>query len=739
LTAAAVVVEALATPADRDAVLRLLRSEIGTEFDPHRSNRLQADVWQLMELCINAGRIHTFVQATAIIGGETPAWRAFADVVQSIFPQKTLLPEERKYLDPLLGSASSADVDEAVRAVDLRRWLAGESFGDGGVVVLDAIEWAVAGGVMPPRVLWSYLEAVAHRLLPLAAADMHRIIGAAALRNEATETVRQACAEVVEAANEVPTGPPSAPDIPESPIIVTSAVDEIDGDPDMPTTVAPAVGAPAVMRGLAPRNNYFVGRLDILSRIHEALGSRLQAAVLPQLPSLHGLSGVGKTQVATEYAYRYAALYDLVFLIRADDETNIRRSMISLARALEVPEPNDHDFMIESALDELRTGRRYPNWLLIYDNATEPATVRPYIPDTRTPNGGNHHILLTSRAASWRDEQTAFIDVDVFTEDESREFLDKRWPGLDAKQGSELANRLGHLPLALNMAAAFHHATGAALAAYLDNYDDLVDIVTTKASPDYPEPVARTWRLAYDRLSTAAQQLFQTCCFIGSEAIYIPMIWGGRGANLPEALKSLLQNELRFRRAVEDLGSYALVQIDTSRDLLSVHSLVRAVLRDAVTAEEQQDLQRSAHEILAYANPGDPDRGDTWVRHAHVSPHIVPSGVIESANEHVRQVVIDQIRYHFVKGDLETSIHLANRALSDWTTRLGEDNEMTLRARVHLGNALRVRGDYEKAMVETNEAHRLLVATLEPTMTTPLPQPTGSAPACVISAVSSRR
>jgi tetratricopeptide (TPR) repeat protein len=714
LQEAAAKLEALESPADRDAVARLLHVQMGAEFNPHRSDVRHTDIWQLMEACINAGRIYTFVEATEIIRGRTDAWHAFVEVVDSVFPKKMLLAAERKHLDPLIKSALPDEIEIAVRAIGT---LTSEEFpGDDGVAVLDALESAVAEGVVPPRTLWAYLETVAHQLLALANSEMHRIIGAAAPRSEATEMVRQICAEVVEATGSGPAAGSGATNTPESDITKTSDVDLIDEDTEMPTKTLVPSGTPAVMRGLAPQNSYFAGRVDILGRIHENLGPRLQATVLPQVVALHGLGGVGKTQVATEYAYRYAAAYDLVFLIRADDDVNLRRSMISLARALEVPETNDHNYMIERTLDELRTGRRFPNWLLVYDNAAEPEVVRPYLPDTRRPNGGNkHHILLTSRAASWLGEQTAFIKVDVFTEDECKEFLEKRWPGLDARQGSELAERLGRLPLALNMAAAFHHTTGTGLAAYLENYDDLVDIVTSTKSPDYPEPVAKTWRLAYERLSPAAQQLFQTCCFIGTEAIYIPMIWGGRGADLPEALKSLLQNELRFRRAVEELGSYALVQIDTSRDLLSVHSLVRAVLRDAVSEDEKNELRRSAHEILAYANPGDPDRGDRWSRHDHLSPHVVPSGVIESDSEHVLQVVIDQIRYHFVRGDIEGSIQLADRALASWATRLGPDHEMTLRARIQLGNALRLRGDYEKAMAETDEAHRLLEAKLGPT------------------------
>ena len=140
------------------------------------------------------------------------------------------------------------------------------------------------------------------------------------------------------------------------------------------------------------------------------------------------------------------------------------------------------------------------------------------------------------------------------------------------------------------------------------------------------------------------------------------MLREGRGASsLPSPLAETLRDELAFRRAVQDIGKYSLAQLDPVRDFITLHMLVSAVLRGVLTPDERTRIQHQAHEILAMANPGAPDRSEYWVRHAQISPHVLGSGIITSADTHALQVVVDQIRYLFAIGDFVQSETLARR------------------------------------------------------------------------------
>src|SRR5579884_135369 len=79
------------------------------------------------------------------------------------------------------------------------------------------------------------------------------------------------------------------------------------------------------------RNPFFTGREDIIHRLHRSLSSD-RATVLTQ--TISGLGGIGKTQTAIEYAYRYAHDYAALFWIAAETAETLISSMVSLAHLL---------------------------------------------------------------------------------------------------------------------------------------------------------------------------------------------------------------------------------------------------------------------------------------------------------------------------------------------------------------------------------------------------------------------
>src|SRR5215470_19147399 len=90
------------------------------------------------------------------------------------------------------------------------------------------------------------------------------------------------------------------------------------------------------------RNPYFTGREDILSQLHRTLHTENTVA-LSHPQGISGLGGIGKTQTALEYAYRYRTDYSAVFWVRADSTTALTSSLVELARVLELPERNEQD------------------------------------------------------------------------------------------------------------------------------------------------------------------------------------------------------------------------------------------------------------------------------------------------------------------------------------------------------------------------------------------------------------
>ena len=447
-----------------------------------------------------------------------------------------------------------------------------------------------------------------------------------------------------------------------------------------------------IFGGVPLRNAHFTGRVELLDRLHAMLRSGVtQTALLPH--ALHGMGGVGKTQIAIEYAHRYAAEYDLVWWLRADSLTTLRQGLAELADVMDLLPEGDLSRRIRSVLDVLQDRRAYPRWLVVFDNANTPGEVEAYLPQF-----GN--VLVTSRNPDWAQVADQ-VSVDVFARDESIALLQRRGAEILTAEANVLAARLGDLPLALDQAAAWQAATGTP-AVELDRMlaARMAALMSEPPPANYPASLMATWDLAFtalDQRSPGAARLLELLAYFGPDPIAIPLLLDGRNADLAEPLRSTLQDEIRLRRAIREIGRYALAKPNAGRDEVEIHRLVQAVLRERLTPEQRTATQDAVHRVIGAANPSFPDYKRTWARHAELLPHISPSGVIQGTSDAGHRAALDQIRYRWVVGDYERSEYLGDIAVKAWRTALGPDHELTLLAQRHLGLALVDRGRYAEA------------------------------------------
>jgi hypothetical protein len=140
------------------------------------------------------------------------------------------------------------------------------------------------------------------------------------------------------------------------------------------------------------RNADFTGRGAILDTLHGELAGGRKAAVLAR--ALYGLGGVGKTQVALEYAHRYQADYDLIWWIPSEQPQAISLALADLAERLGIQAGDNAAEAANAALERLRRDT-LGRWLLIFDNAGDPVDLEPYLPT------GSGHVVITSRNHGW--------------------------------------------------------------------------------------------------------------------------------------------------------------------------------------------------------------------------------------------------------------------------------------------------------------------------------------------------
>ncbi|WP_285686331.1 FxSxx-COOH system tetratricopeptide repeat protein [Actinoplanes sp. NBRC 103695] len=447
--------------------------------------------------------------------------------------------------------------------------------------------------------------------------------------------------------------------------------------------------------GLPPRNPRFAGREDLLTDIRGLLGNG-PVALLPAAE--HQLGGTGRTQLAIEYAYRYADTYDLVWWIPAEQTAGMRASLVGLAQRLGLPEARDINRTLGAVRDALSRGEPYRNWLVVFENANRPEDIKPYLPS------GAGHVLVTSRNPRWTSEIAQAVPVPVFDRADSVDFLRRRLADLSTADAERLADRLQDVPMALHQAVAVRQAAGWSTAEYVRRYDERAMELT------FPTPIRIAWGLASDALRAAslpAAQLLELCAFLASAPVSWQLLWAARGRDLPAELAPTVRLERRLRAAMRLIGRYGLADLDPSGERLLVHPLVRGMLGQELSSDRHSAQMRAVRGMLAAADPGDPDAPTAWLRYAEIVPHLVHSDALGGASEESRQLVVHCIRYLYASGDYDSSRDLAAQAVSRWSDTVGETDEQTLLVSFHLANALRAVGRIPEARALNSQTLRL--------------------------------
>jgi hypothetical protein len=445
------------------------------------------------------------------------------------------------------------------------------------------------------------------------------------------------------------------------------------------------------------RNLTFTGRDDQLAAVRE----RLLTGHATVVQALHGMGGVGKTQLAAEYAHRFAESYDLAWWINAEQGGLIGDQVTDLGQALRcVPAGAASEAVRAAVLAELRHRGR---WLLIFDNAEAPADVAPWLP------GDGGHVLITSRGRGW-DETAVPVEVDVFTQAESIEMLRRRIPRLPRAEAGRLAAELGHLPLAIAQAAGFMADTGTPVSQYLNLLRNGTGRLLDRGAPgSYPQSLAAATAVIAARLSdqdAAAAELANLCAFLAPELIPEDLFTNAAGL-LAGELAARAADPLAWRQTLAHLAGQSLARLDHRG--LQMHRLTQAILRDRLTPACASAIRHRTEALLAASDPGDPPDPATWARWAQLTPHVLAADLAATANPALRNLVRRVCWYLIERGDARTPGELMSNLRQQWRDRLGEDHEHTLMAAHYLAWALLEMGRYAEARdlnQDTWERHR---------------------------------
>ncbi|OCL02321.1 tetratricopeptide repeat domain-containing protein, partial [Glonium stellatum] len=310
---------------------------------------------------------------------------------------------------------------------------------------------------------------------------------------------------------------------------------------------------------------HFVGRDEELDRIHKKLendGSRKTVVV-------HGLGGMGKTQLALAYAKRHRDEYSAVFWVNSKDVDTLKQGFVAAARRIfrdhsslvhlkTVVEGGDLDKAMD-ALPGCNNGRAFD--------------IRPFLPEahqgaiivtTRSSRLGFGHLIPLGKL------QNTEHGLEILSHASGRDGL-----GSDP-DARELARKLDGLPLALATAGAYLYQVSTSFAEYLRLYNESWLRLQQKSPQilSYEDrALYSTWELSLVHVkqqSPLAAKLLQLWAYFDNQDIWLELLQECRQG--PEWLLELTQDQLSFDEAIRVLCDHALAEADVASGIDSMES-----------------------------------------------------------------------------------------------------------------------------------------------------------------------
>ncbi len=453
------------------------------------------------------------------------------------------------------------------------------------------------------------------------------------------------------------------------------------------------------------RNPLFTGREEILERLHTALRAGKTTALTQ---AISGMGGIGKTQTAVEYAYRYQDDYEFIQWVKAESRESIISDFVTMAYLLDLPEQQEQEQTRVVAAVK-RWFQEHTGWLLIFDNADDLTILRDF-----QPTGVKGHILLTTREqATGRIAQR--IEIEKMEPEEGALFLLRHTgiltpdatldtaSSIDREAAREIVQAMEGLPLALDQAGAFIDETQCSLSDYLHFFQTRqADLLQRRGrlATDHPDSVAATFSLSFEKVQKAnpgAADLLCLCAFLDPEGIQEEIFTGG-ASELGPTLKPIAADPIKLNEAIGTLLIYSLLRRSPDHSL-TVHRLAQVVLKHGMNKSTQRRWAERAIRAVNLAFPV--VNYKNWLRCQQFMPHVL---ACKALIEQWAMTLPEAAELLNVAGDYlresaqyEQAEPLYQRALDIRERALGPEHPATTASLSNLAKLYYERGKYEQA------------------------------------------
>jgi len=342
-------------------------------------------------------------------------------------------------------------------------------------------------------------------------------------------------------------------------------------------------------------NAVFIGRsTELLWLAERLLPGRPDNNRIVRTVAVTGMGGLGKTQLAVEYAYRYGRYYPGgVYWIGFADGESVPEGIAALGgeRGMRLYRDADSFSLAECVARVQREWQEPISRLLIFDNCEDEGLAMQWLPVS-----GGCSVLMTSRRSEWTAGlPIAVLSLNALPRAESAAFLERVVRRISAEDAHLIAEEVGDLPLALHLAAQFlkQHAS-ATPHSYLAQLraGNVLRHASFRASSGQYSPthhemdVERTFMVSFRQLSAhdeadalALKLLASAACYAPATPIPQSLLLASAGVNGSDVMQLFVAENAILR--LVNLG----LLNRTNSDSVSMHRLIGAFARETLSEE----------------------------------------------------------------------------------------------------------------------------------------------------------
>ncbi|SLM38232.1 nb-arc and tpr domain protein, partial [Lasallia pustulata] len=472
-----------------------------------------------------------------------------------------------------------------------------------------------------------------------------------------------------------------------------------------------------------PETESFVGRKEELAKIKEAFqddGSQRTVVLL------HGLGGIGKTQLAVTFVKEHRDTYSAIFWLNGKNEDTLKQSFAVMANRLykEYPssallrtaaEAKDVD-QIVGIIRQWLSAKENHRWMLVFDNIDNPklpGNEDPQAYDVRLyfPEAYQGSILITTRSSRLKIGKVVSVrklvdireSIAILTSTSGRVNLDRD------TYATDLVNELDGLPLALTTAGAYLIQVSTSLEDYLRHYRTSW-LKLQQTSPDLlsyeDRALYTTWNLSFKHIQSqneSAGNLLRLWAYFDNQDVWFQLLAAGSEGS-PVWFATIVYDELSFNEAIRLLCDHALIESLEMSGGYGMHNCVHAWAVHVLNAEREISMAILALICVGLAVPTE-DVPEYWVKERRLLPHadkcfesVYNAISLEFQDNRNALNAVHKLGILYAdQGKMAEAEAMYRRALEGKEKALGPEHPSTLDTVHHLGNLYADQGKMAEA------------------------------------------